>query len=72
MPLHDFDCLKCDLRMEGVLIRNDDDLKELRCPACNDGSHLQKAMSAHGGYKIKGDNGASQRPRRAGSFGGKK
>ena len=67
MPLHDFECVHCGLVMEGVLIRGEADLNELDCAKCGS-TELQKLMSAHGGYAIRGNNSASQRPRNAGSF----
>jgi hypothetical protein len=36
------------------------------CDCCN--GLMEKVLTAHAGYKIKGNNSASQRPKQAGSF----
>lgn len=38
------------------------------CPSCGDSEWVKRAISAHAGYSISGPNGASQRPKNAGSF----
>jgi hypothetical protein len=62
--------MDCGHRYEALFLK-DSDLDDERCPNCQS-SQLQVCLSAHGGYSIKGNNGASQRPRQAGSFRGKK
>ena len=41
-------------------------------PVCTCDEPMERAVSAHAGYSIKGNNSASQRPRQAGSFRGRK
>lgn len=38
------------------------------CPSCKDSEWVKRAINAHAGYSISGANGASQRPKNAGSF----
>lgn len=37
-------------------------------PICICEEPMEKAISAHAGYKIRGNNSASQRPKQAGSY----
>lgn len=66
MPLFDFKCNNenCGLLFEGF-IRTGDEVT--MCPNCGSDDCV-KQMPAYGGYHIKGNNGASQRPKQAGSF----
>jgi hypothetical protein len=50
-----------------TLVKHKDDLANEYCPKCESAS-LQLELSLFGGYSIKGPNGASQRPKHAGSF----
>jgi hypothetical protein len=64
MPLKDWTCLQCGLESEDVIVRSKDDEK---CPGCGS-DQIQLKLSMHGGYYIRGNNSASERPRQAGSF----
>ena len=62
MPLYDFECIKCNNKFE-ELCRYDD---LISCPNC--GTQIKdRAISAFGGYKIKGNNSASVTPKGSGS-----
>lgn len=63
-PLKDWTCLNCELESENVLVRSKDDE---RCPGCGS-DQIQIKFALFGGYSIKGNNSASQRPKQAGSF----
>ena len=41
-------------------------------PVCICDELMERAVTAHAGYTVKGDNGASRTPRQAGSFKGRK
>jgi DNA-directed RNA polymerase subunit RPC12/RpoP len=68
-PLRDFECLACGSALTSILIRNAQDLMDLRCP-CGSGE-LQQKLALIGGYN--GDTGGgSTKPKGAGSFRTKK
>jgi len=66
MPLFDFKCNNenCELLFE-VFIKTGGEV--ITCPACGTDDCV-KQMNTYGGYHIKGNNSASQRPKQAGSF----
>ncbi len=65
-PLFDLTCAQCAHSFESIL-KSKEDLAGESCPKC-EGTELQLEMSMFGGYSIKGNNSASQRPKNAGSF----
>ena len=66
MPIYQYACPKCSEEIELFRPMN------AEAPSCQKcGTELEKQISAHAGYSIKGNNSASQRPRGAGSFKGK-
>lgn len=67
MPLFEYECMDCQHRFESL--ERNPDKPEAYCPRC--GFHqLQRLLTSHAGYSIKGDNSASVRPKGAGSFKG--
>ena len=62
MPMKEFDCAKCGHVTES-LIRNQQDRDETVCAECGSTELTEKTLYASGAYFIKGDNGASARPR---------
>ncbi len=64
MPLFDYKCTQCDERIEIFFRKGDPEPPS--CQKCQ--APMEKTISAHGGYSIGGPNGASQRPKNAGSF----
>jgi putative FmdB family regulatory protein len=69
MPMYDFTCSndECGHHITDYLCSSSE------VPTCEKcGAAMVRDLSAHGGYNIKGDNGASRRPRGAGSFKGGK
>jgi putative FmdB family regulatory protein len=60
MPLYEFECTECQERFE-ILVRNDD--QQIRCAHC-DSDKLQRVLNVFGSYSIKGNNSASQTPKR--------
>lgn len=68
MPIRDFTCSKCEHKFEAIVIREDE---KVTCEKCGS-DELQQELALFGGYHINGPNGASQRPKQAGSFKGKK
>lgn len=64
MPIRDFECKSCGHIFE-LLVFSKTERKE--CPECTH-TKLIPLPSAHGGYKIKGDNGSSQSPKQSASF----
>lgn len=68
MPLYEFLCDNCSHQFEELLKERP---RTYPCPHCDKQAEI--LPSGHGGYAIRGNNGASQRPKQAGSFrGGKK
>jgi putative FmdB family regulatory protein len=68
MPLYDFTCPACGHQEKDRLTRISE--TEVECPQCQ--AQMKKDLTAHSGYSIKGNNGASERPKQAGSFKGSK
>lgn len=66
MPLYELTCLECAHEFE-TIVKSKDNLADEACPKC-ESDKLQLGLSLFGGYHINGPNGASQRPKRAGSF----
>lgn len=67
MPLRDYQCKDCGHIEEVFYTRTEEQYKVIQCAHCETPtSHL--LPSAHGGYAIKGNNSASERPKQAGSF----
>lgn len=63
MPIFDFTCPKCGFKDKDRLVS----AREIPvCPKCF--TDMKKDLTAHAGYSIMGNNGASQRPKQAGSF----
>lgn len=62
MPLYEFKCEECNKLQEEIV---GFDITEIECEC---GGKALKQISAHGGYSIGGNNGASTRPSQAGSF----
>jgi putative FmdB family regulatory protein len=65
MPIYNYQCQKCNSHFEAV--RSLHDTSAQPCNKCKNGDAI-KFPCAIGGYKIKGNNSASTRPRRSGSF----
>lgn len=65
MPIREYICKDCGHIFENFE-RGDED-KPTQCTQCDSGK-IERLLSAHGGYSISGSNGASVRPRKAGSF----
>ena len=72
MPIYEFKCKnnKCEKVFESLIKPWDDrysTYKGVICPHCK---YLgcERIISAHGGYTIKGNNSASQKPKSSGSF----
>jgi putative FmdB family regulatory protein len=63
MPLYEYLCDSCGHQFEEFLNSRD---KYRECPHCESSAEVLPAL--HGGYRIKGDNSASVRPKQAGSF----
>ena len=55
MPIYEFRCLACENLFE-LLILNDDEKVEMRCPACQ-AEHFERVMSATH-YSMEGRSGA--------------
>jgi putative FmdB family regulatory protein len=64
-PIYEYLCGSCGHQFEDFVSVGEYSLK-MGCPHCQ--HQADKLPSAHGGYKIKGDNSSSQRPKSAGSF----
>lgn len=65
MPIYNYRCEECEKEYEAIVFSATAEPDP--CPSCKS-TNVHKALTAHGGYHIKGNNGASERPRRAGSF----
>ncbi|MDY6793441.1 MAG: zinc ribbon domain-containing protein [Thermodesulfobacteriota bacterium] len=59
MPIYEFKCLKCQEFFE-LLIINDDDEAELRCPKCNS-EEFERVLSVTN-FATGSDTGANQGP----------
>lgn len=66
MPFFRFKCNKCEHVYTELLKYGESST----CPACSS-KDVVKQITAPGGYKIKGDNSASVKPKHSGSFRGK-
>jgi putative FmdB family regulatory protein len=66
MPIFELECQDCKHKFES-LMKDKDEIEHAECPKC-ESMDLQFCFSLFGGYSIKGDNSASVRPKRAGSF----
>jgi putative FmdB family regulatory protein len=68
VPIYEFKCIKCEAVTESVMKpwSKSDEEYFVQCSQC--GGKAYKTLSLFGGYQIKGDNSASERPRQAGSF----
>ena len=64
MPLRDIHCSDCGETTENCLVKMDE---KPVCPVCLS-ERAAYLVAMHGGYHIKGNNSASARPNRAGSF----
>jgi putative FmdB family regulatory protein len=62
MPLYEFKCVQCGKTYEQIVHF---DVTEVQCEC---GGKAPRQISAHGGYSIGGNNGASTKPSQAGSF----
>lgn len=60
MPLFELECVDCQHSYETIL-KHKDDFCDERCPKCGS-QQLQTKFSGWGGYSIKGNNSASERP----------
>lgn len=69
-PISEFLCRDCGHIFEEIRAY-DPENKPINCPH-DCGLKATRIPSAHGGYHIKGNNGASIRPRGAGAFKGRK
>lgn len=71
MPLYDYKCKseKCGRITQSVMATWDNKL--ILCPVCGR-AEAERQFPAPGGYSIKGDNSASQKPKHSGSFRRKK
>lgn len=68
MPLFEYLCDSCGHQFEELLKSR---RSTYPCPHCEASAEI--LPSGHGGYAIKGDNSASEKPKQAGSFkGGRK
>lgn len=65
MPIYEYACMRCMRTWEVIGWHG----MNVRCEKCGD--RAKRVPSAAGGYHIKGDNSASQRPKGAGSFKGR-
>jgi len=65
MPLYDYKCKSCQEVTQSVMATWNDKL--ILCPKCGK-SEAERMFPAPGGYSIKGDNSASVKPKRSGSF----
>lgn len=65
MPLFDYICNSCGHQFEEFIQHYS--LDASYCPHC-EASNITRLPSAPGGYYIQGANGASSRPKNAGSF----
>ncbi len=65
MPLHEYHCAGCGNHFD-ELIRMPEDEPSF-CKYCAS-ADIHRSLSAHGGYKINGNNSASSKPKRAASF----
>lgn len=65
MPIFNYKCKSCEKQFECLVLKADEAPDP--CPDCG-GSDVEKTLTSHGGYHIHGNNSASERPRRAGSF----
>jgi hypothetical protein len=63
-PLRDLLCEKCGNELKDVLMGTDE---KVPCTVCGC-EEMSVPPSLFGGYSIKGNNSASQRPKQAGSF----
>jgi putative FmdB family regulatory protein len=66
MPIYDFRCVDCLKTFESLM----KPWEPVQCPHCRSQA-VDRLPSTFGGYQIKGDNSASQRPKGAGHRGGK-
>lgn len=66
MPIYEYKCKLCKEITESLMMPWEKKDESVICQKC--GGRAYKIMSAHGGYDIKGDNSASERPKQAGSF----
>lgn len=69
MPLYDYICNDCGHQFEDFSSNTVDEPNQ--CNHC-ESIKISRLPSAPGGYYIQGANGASSRPKNAGSFKGKK
>lgn len=69
MPIYEYLCQWCGTTKEFIV--KPGEIYSVECPGCEH-PEMTRQMSAHGGYKIKGDNSASTKPSQSGSFKGKK
>jgi putative FmdB family regulatory protein len=63
MPIYEFICRDCGHEFEEI---SSYDAGSVTCPHCET-NRVEKLMSSPGGYHINGSNGASTRPKAAGS-----
>lgn len=64
MPLRDLKCNNCELEVMDVLLKRMEDIEHEKCPEC--GGRMRGLVSFPSNYEIKGNNGASTRPKRMG------
>ena len=65
MPLYEYKCRACGVISESLVKTWTGTL--VKCPECGAGT-CDRIITAPGGYNIKGNNGASAKPKSAGSF----
>lgn len=69
MPMYNYNCSTCATDKDVIKDYDKREEKEV-CEKCN--TEMTRVFTAAGGYRMRGNNGASVTPRGAGSFRGKR